>query len=312
MTNILLDCDPGHDDMVAIMVAAAREDLNLLGVTSVAGNQTGDRTFANAGKVLTLIRETELPLARGCDQPMVRALETAPNIHGKSGLDGADLPDSQVVAQRLHAVDFLEKTLAGAAEPVTLVPTGPLTNIGMLLRKNPGIVEKIERIVLMGGAVYESNVTPAAEFNIYVDPEAASLVFNAGPPVTMVGLDVTNRALLTMEDIDAIGALDGHVSRLVAPLLRFFAGAYRDNFGIAGAPLHDALAVMAVAVPEVLTTRRVRVDVETTGTFTRGRTVVDVHGVTGRSPNADVAFDLDVSAFKEMVFETMRAMDARE
>ncbi len=311
MKRILLDCDPGHDDMMAMMVASSHPDIELLGVTTVAGNQTGERTFANAGKVLTLMRETDTPLARGCDYPLTRELETAPNIHGVSGLDGADLPESTIVPREEHAVEFLEHTLMAAEEPVTVVPTGPLTNIALLLRKNPAVAEKIERIVLMGGAVYDSNVTPAAEFNIYVDPEAAEIVFGCGRPITMVGLDVTNRALFTVEEIDAIEDRGGRVSRIVAPLLRFFAAAYDENFGVAGAPLHDALAVMASVEPDILTTRRLRVEVETRGVFTRGRTVVDVYGVTGEEPNADVAFELDVNRFKAIILDSIREMDGR-
>ena len=312
MPKVLLDCDPGHDDMMAMMVAIAHPGIDLVGVTTVAGNQTGDRTFANAGKVLTLLRETGIPLARGCDQPMVRPLETAPNIHGTSGLDGADLPDSGVVARTEHAVEFLEAHLVGADKPLTLVPTGPLTNIGMLLRKNPRVAEKIDRIVLMGGGVYDSNVTPAAEFNIYVDPEAADIVFNCGRPITMVSLDVTNRAMLTMDDIAAIRDMKGRVSSVVAPLLRFFAGAYEENFAVAGAPLHDALAMMTAAEPDIITTRHLRVDVETAGIHTRGRTVVDVYGVTGRAPNAEVSFELDLDRFKKHIFDAIREMDGRQ
>lgn len=311
MPRVLLDCDPGHDDMMAMMVAIAHPGIELLGITTVAGNQTGDRTFANAGKVLTLLRETTVPLARGCDQPLVRALETAGNIHGTSGLDGADLPESAVTPQGAHAVEFLESVLTAADEPITLVPTGPLSNIAMLFRKTPALAEKIDRIVLMGGGVYDSNVTPAAEFNIYVDPEAADIVFNCGRPITMVGLDVTNRAMMTMEDIDSIGAFGGRVSRVVAPLLEFFAHAYLENFGVAGAPLHDALAMMAAAEPDILTTRHLRTDIETQGVHTRGRTVVDVYGVTGRTPNADVAFDLDLDRYKRGILDAIREMDGR-
>jgi inosine-uridine nucleoside N-ribohydrolase len=297
--------------MMAMIVALAHPDIDLLGITTVAGNQTGDRTFVNAGKVLTLLRESGVPLSRGCDQPLVRPLETAGNIHGTSGLDGADLPDSTITPRREHAVEFLEHVLTSAETPITLVPTGPLTNIGMLLRKNPAVAEKIDRIVLMGGGVYDSNVTPAAEFNIYVDPEAADLVFNCGRPITMVGLDVTNRAMMTMDDIDAIGAFGGRVSSVVSPLLKFFAHAYLENFGVAGAPLHDALAMMAAVEPDILTTRHLRTDVETGGVHTRGRTVVDVYGVTGRAPNADVAFDLDLERYKAVIFDSIKAMDAR-
>jgi inosine-uridine nucleoside N-ribohydrolase len=311
MPKILLDCDPGHDDMVAMVVAVTNPDIQLLGVSTVAGNQTGERTFRNAGKVLTLLHAHETPLARGCDQPMVRQLQIAADIHGSSGLDGAELPEPTVVPEPEHALEFLEETLRASPSPVILVPTGPLTNIGMLLRKSPSIAEKIERVVLMGGAVRESNVTPAAEFNIFVDPEAATVVFQAGVPITMVGLDVTKRAVLTEEEIDAVGDMGGEVSGIVAGLLRFYAGAYRERFGLDGAPLHDAVAVMAAADPEILQTRHLRVDVETAGIYTRGRTVVDLYGVTGRPPNADVAVDIDLQRFKSAIFDAVRSADRR-
>ena len=310
MKELLLDCDPGHDDMMAIMVALAHPEITLRGITTVAGNQTGEKTFANAGRVLTLCNAVEVPLARGYDAPILRPLTIAPDIHGVSGLDGADLPESIVKPCKEHAVEFLERTLMGASSPITLVPTGPLTNIAMLLRKRPEVTAHIDRICLMGGAVRESNVTPCAEFNIFVDPEAAHIVFESGVPITMVGLDVTNRAIVTLEDIDGITAQAGAVSGIVGPLLRFFASAYRQMFGIAGAPLHDALAMLAAVEPEVLTTRRLRVDVETVGTHTRGQTVTDLYGVTDAPPNADVALDLDIDRFKAVILESIAAMDA--
>ena len=311
MIDVLLDCDPGHDDMVAIMVALAHPQINLRGITTVAGNQTGEKTFANAGKVLTLCRAEGVPLARGADTPLVRPLTVAANIHGTSGLDGADLPESVVVPRREHAVDFLETMLMESPTPMTVVPTGPLTNIGMLLRKRPEVTRKIERICLMGGAVRDANFTPGAEFNIFVDPEAAEIVFDSGVPITMIGLDVSNRAMLTVEEIDSITARNGAASRIIGPLLRFFAQTYEDVFGIAGAPLHDALAMLAAVEPQVVTTRRLHVDVETTGTHTRGQTVVDVYGVTDKQPNADVALDLDLPRFKQVIFDTITAMDER-
>ncbi len=306
---ILIDCDPGHDDMVAIMVAVASPQVKLLGITTVAGNQIGEKTALNACKVATLVGRTDIPIARGCDAPMVRPLRTAPDIHGESGLDGAEIPDPEVKLQREHAVDFLERTLREAEQPVTLVPTGPLTNIGMLLRKAPDVASKIQRIVLMGGGIYDSNVTPAAEFNILVDPEAADIVFTSGVPITMVGLDVTNRAMLGSEDFDALERMGGRVSSIVAPLLRFFAGTYEAVFGFYGAPLHDALAVAAAFEPDIVTTKHWYVAVETAGRYTTGQTLADIYGVTGNNPNADVAMDLNLKRFKELVFETIRTLD---
>ena len=193
--KIILDCDPGHDDMMAIMLAAASENVDLVGVTTVAGNQTGDKTFRNACQVLTLIKE-DIPVARGSDKPLVRDLVTSPQFHGQTGLDGAHLPPVGIKPLTVHAADFIITTLEQSRKKMTLIPTGPLTNIALALIKAPRIKEKIERIVLMGGGMHDFNVTPAAEYNIYVDPEAARIVFGSGVPLTMVGLDVTNRAKL--------------------------------------------------------------------------------------------------------------------
>lgn len=308
---VIIDCDPGHDDMVAIMLACADPALHLLGVTTVAGNQTGEKTFANAQRTLTLIGRTDIPVARGADKPLLRKLTVAPEFHGQSGLDGADLPVSTMQPRDCHAVDLLEELLASSERPVTLIPTGPLTNIALLLLKNPAIGVKIERIVLMGGAVNDSNTTPAAEFNIYVDPEAAHIVFSSGLPLTMIGLDVTNKALISFEKITEIGAIGGPVTRVVAPLLEFFGGANREIFGIEGAPLHDALAVASVIDPAVVKTRMVNVVIETAGEYTRGRTVADLYGVTGRAPNVAVALQVDNPLFVEMIFRALRTLDQR-
>lgn len=309
MKKVIIDCDPGHDDMVAIMVAVASPELELLGVTTVAGNQTGEKTALNARRVLTLIGHTEIPVARGADQPLVRPLHVAEEIHGESGLDGADLPEAAVELQREGAIDFLRRRIREQEEQVTLIPLGPLTNIALLLAVEPEIAGRIERIVLMGGAIADANVTPAAEFNMYVDPEAAARVFSAGVPITMVGLDVTKRTRLTLDDLERLQAGNGRVSGVVSALLRFFAESYRRRFGFAAAPLHDALAVMSVIDPAIVSTKHVNVSVECGSELTRGRTVVDLHGTTGRAPNAEVAFDVDVARFRELFFTTMETLD---
>jgi pyrimidine-specific ribonucleoside hydrolase len=308
--KILIDCDPGHDDMMAIMLACAHPgELELLGVTTVAGNQTGEKTWLNARKTLTLIGRTDVPAARGADRPLVREPTVAPEIHGVSGLDGANLPEPATEGLPVHAVDFILDALHASPDPVTLVPTGPLTNIALALLKDPAVASDIERIVLMGGAVFDSNVTPAAEFNIYVDPEAAKIVFGCGRPITMVGLDVTNKALLTFDEIAEMGRWGGKVSGVVAPLLQFFAGANREFFGFDGAPLHDALAVAHLLRPGIIRTKFLNVEIETTGELTRGRTVADLYGVTGRRPNAEVALEVDREAFRELMFDAVRTLD---
>jgi pyrimidine-specific ribonucleoside hydrolase len=310
MKRIQIDCDPGHDDMMAIMLACASDELELAGVTTVAGNQTGEKTYKNALRTLTLIGHTDIPVARGADKPLLRALTVAPEIHGVSGLDGADLPEPSFKGIAESAPGFLVRTIMGSRGPLTLVPTGPLTNVALALLQEPRLAGKLERIVLMGGAVADSNISPAAEFNIYVDPEAAKIVFGSGIPIVMVGLDVTNKALLSFADIDEMASWKGRVSRVVAPLLRFFAQANRDIFGFAGAPLHDALAVAHLLRPEVIKTRGMNVEIETAGEFTRGRTVADVYGISGRAPNAEVALEVNLPLFKKMLFEAIRKLDA--
>ncbi len=309
MKKIILDCDPGHDDMIAIMLAATREEIELLGITTVAGNQTGEKTFQNALKVLTLINKKYIKVSRGFDKPILRELITAPKIHGVSGLDGANLPSPEVEPLKIHAVDFIIETLLKSEEKIYIVPTGPLTNIAISLIKEPKIKEKIEKIVLMGGAIYDSNITPSAEFNIYVDPEAAKIVFNSQVPIVMIGLDVTNKAQITFEDIEKIEKMNGKVSNVVAPLLRFFANANKEFFCFDGAPIHDALTIAYLVDESILTLRDYFVDIEIEGELTRGRTVVDTYGVLNKRPNASVAVNVDVIKFKKMIFDMLNKLD---
>jgi len=308
--KVHIDCDPGHDDMMAIMLALASPEIELLGISTVAGNQTGDKTYRNALRTLTLIGRKDIAVAMGAMRPLLRELTVAPMIHGVSGLDGADLPEPAFEGDRRHAVDLIIQDIMGSAEPVTLVPTGPLTNVALALLKEPRLAQAVSRIVLMGGAVHDSNISPAAEFNIFVDPEAAKIVFGCGAPVVMVGLDVTNKARLSFADIDEMESWKGKVSRVVAPLLRFFANTNKEVFGINGAPVHDALAVAYLVRPEVITTRRMNVEIETAGELTKGRTVADVYGISGRKPNADVALEVNQPLFKDMLFSAMRKLDA--
>lgn len=311
MKKVILDCDPGHDDAIAIMLACASEELEVLGITTVAGNQTGEKTLKNALKILTLIKE-DLPVAGGFDKPLLRELVTAPEIHGETGLDGAELPDPEVKPLKLHAVEFIIKTLIDAKDQIYLIATGPLTNIAVALMLMPKEAKtKIKRIVLMGGGVHDSNVTPAAEFNIYVDPEAAKIVFASGVPITMVGLDVTNKAVFTDEDIAALAKMGGRVSKVTAQLLRYYSEKVKKAVRVDGAPLHDPLAVAGVIAPDILETTLVHVDIETQGELTRGATVVDLRGVTSKKPNAEVALGLEVEKFKELVFEAIKKLDQR-
>jgi pyrimidine-specific ribonucleoside hydrolase len=246
-----------------------------------------------------------VPVAAGPDQPLVRPLETAPQVHGVSGLDGADLPEPASEPRPEGALEFLRATLAASPSPVTLIPVGPLTNIGLLLRTYPAIAEKIAHISLMGGAMGAGNWTPAAEFNIWVDPEAARIVFRSGLPITMHGLDVTHKALMGLPEADRLDAVGTRVGHVFADLLRFFTRFHVEKYGTADTPIHDAVAVAHVALPGLVTTRRYHVDVETTGEITRGRTVVDNRGQQGATPNVDVALDIDRAAFADLVIEAV-------
>lgn len=300
---VIMDCDPGHDDALAIALALARPELDVRGITTIGGNAPLAATTRNALRVLALLGRSDIPVAAGPAQPLVRPLETAPQVHGVSGLDGADLPEPEAEPRPEGALEFLRQTLLAAPEPVTLIPTGPLTNIGLLLRTHPEVAARIARISLMGGAMRAGNWTPAAEFNIWVDPEAARIVFRSGVPITMCGLEVTHKALFGWPEIARLDALGTRVGTVFADLLRFFVKFHLDKYGTADTPIHDAVAVAAVATPDMVGTRRYHVDVEVGGELTRGRTVVDDRGQlgTGLEPNVDVALDIDRAAFADLL-----------
>lgn len=302
---VILDCDPGHDDALAIALALARPELRVLGITTVGGNAPLRETTRNALRVLALLGRPDVPVAAGASQPLVRALETAPEVHGDSGLDGADLPEPLSEVRPEGALEFLRATLAASPEPVALIPTGPLTNVALLLRTYPEIARKIAHVCLMGGAMRAGNWTPAAEFNIWVDPEAARIVFRSGLPVTMCGLDVTHRALFGLPEIARMEALGTPAARVFADLLRFFTRFHLERYGTSDTPIHDAVAVAAVALPGLVTTQRYHVDVEVSGDITRGRTVVDDRGQPGQSPNVDVALDIDRAVFADLLIDAV-------
>jgi pyrimidine-specific ribonucleoside hydrolase len=302
---VLLDCDPGHDDALAITLALARPELEVLGITTVAGNVGLRETTRNALRVLALLGRPDVPVAAGAGAPLMRSLEIADDVHGESGLDGADLPEPRSEVRPEGALAFLRAALEAAPRPVTLIPTGPLTNIAQLLLAAQGLAPKIAHVCLMGGAVREGNWTPAAEFNIWVDPEAARIVFRSGLPITMVGLDVTHQALFRAADLERLEAVGTPASRVFADLLRFYARFHRERYGWDGSPIHDAVAVAHVAVPGLVRVEPYRVDVETTGELTRGRTVVDTRGVPGPEPNADVALALDRDRFADLLVEAV-------
>lgn len=303
--RIVLDCDPGHDDAVAILLAARAPGIQLEAITTVAGNQTVDKTAYNALRVCSLAGIHSVPIAKGMAQPLVRELVTAPSIHGSSGLDGPSLPEPTISLAPLHAVDLLIELLLASEGDLTLVATGPLTNIATAMRREPAIVPKIQQIVLLGGSIGLGNWTPAAEFNIYVDPEAAHIVFTCGRPVTMIGLDVTHTVLATPEIRARVRALETPVAHLVDDLLGFFAETYREVFGFAAPPLHDPCAVAHVVDPTLLRAQPMRVDIELRGELTTGRTVCDVHGITGRPTNARVGVGIDAPRFWDLLIDTL-------
>jgi inosine-uridine nucleoside N-ribohydrolase len=297
-TPILLDCDPGHDDAIALLLALASPEAELLGVTTVAGNQTLQKTTANALRVLELAGREEIPVAPGAERPLVREPFVAAYVHGETGLDGPDLPPPAGRPSERHAVDFLAERVEGA----TLVATAPLTNVALLLARHPRA--RPERIVLMGGAIAEGNVTPAAEFNIWADPEAAARVFASGLDVTMVGLDVTHRALLTPGHADRLRR-SGRVGRVVAELLDFYGVFHRDVYGFDGSPVHDAVALAHVIRPELLELELLNVEVDCESSLCRGRTVVDLWRRSGREPNARVAVGIDAERFLDLLLERL-------
>jgi purine nucleosidase/pyrimidine-specific ribonucleoside hydrolase len=301
---VLIDCDPGHDDAIALLLALASPEVELLGVTTVHGNQTLEKTTANALRVLELAGRSDIPVAAGAERPLVGPPAVAGEVHGESGLDGPELPDPTTAPVDAHAVDFLAERLLGAPEPVTLVPTGPLTNVALLLARHPRAAERIERIVLMGGAIAEGNVTPAAEFNIWVDPEAAARVFASGLDVTMIGLDVTHRALLTPAHAAALREA-GRIGAFVADLHGFYARFHADIYGWDGAPVHDALAVAHVIRGDLVHAERRNVEIDRASELCRGRTVVDLWRRTGRPENAWVGVDLDAGGFLGMLVERL-------
>jgi inosine-uridine nucleoside N-ribohydrolase len=303
---VLIDCDPGHDDAIALLLALASPELDVRGVTTVAGNTTLERTTANAIRVLEFVGRGDVPVAAGADRPLVREPYAAVYVHGESGLDGPALPPPRGAPSSLHAVDFLAERVLSSPRPVTLIPTGPLTNVAMLLAMRPETVERVERIVLMGGSIAEGNVTPAAEFNVWADPEAAARVLDSGIDVTMIGLDVTHQALVTAADAERLRAL-GRTGTMVAELLAFFSRFHAETYGFDGAPVHDAVAVAEVVRPGLVETLDLHVDVERGSELCRGRTVVDRWRRTGNAANARVGVGIDREAFVDLLTERLAA-----
>ncbi|WP_296474296.1 nucleoside hydrolase [Roseinatronobacter sp.] len=305
--KIIIDTDPGQDDAVAILLALASPELDLLGISCVAGNVPLALTAKNARIVCELAGRPDIKVYAGCDRPIARPLVTAEHVHGKTGLDGMELPDPTMDLQDQHSVDFIIETLRREASgSVTLVPIGPLTNIATAMERAPDIIPRIQEIVLMGGAYFEvGNITPTAEFNIFVDPEAAKIVFGAGVPLTVMPLDVTHKALTTRARVEAFRALPGRVGPAVASWTDFFERFDKEKYGSEGAPLHDPCTIAYLLKPDLFAGRHINVEIETDSDLTLGMTVADWWRVTKRPANAQFIGDLDADGFFALLIERL-------
>lgn len=309
MRKVIMDCDPGHDDAIALLLATRSDQIKILGVTTVAGNSELKHTTNNALRILNYSGVYDIPVYAGCEKPMMRPLYrlTGAIIHGEDGLGGPAIPAPTQKVEEKHAVDFIIDTLRKSDEKITLIPTGPLTNIAMAFIKAPDIKEKIEDIIIMGGAIYDpGNITSAAEFNIYVDPEAAKIVFNSGCPIHLNTLDISMKAVFYEEEILALGEKDNKVSKIVCELLKFFAGTHVGHFGFMACPIHDALCVGMMLDDTLITYEKTFCDVSVNDGLTLGETVADLWGITGNPPNMYISKAVDREKFVKMITEHMQ------
>lgn len=304
--KIILDCDPGHDDAIAMMLAWGNPNIDLLAVTTVVGNQTLEKVSRNALAVAEIAKMYGVPIAKGCDHPLVRDVENAPNIHGNSGMDGPVLPEPTMQFEEKHAVNLIiELIMSHPEKTITLVPTGGLTNIAMAARLEPRIIDRVKEVVLMGGGYHTGNWSAVAEFNIKIDPEAAHIVFNAGWKVTMVGLDLTHQALATPDIVERFAALNTKPGQFVVDLLKFFGKMYKQVQNFDAPPVHDACAVAYVIDPTLIEVQQVPVNIELTGTHTLGMTVADFR-YPPKPCNTWVAKKLDKARFWDLVVDAVR------
>lgn len=305
--KIIIDTDPGQDDAVAILLALASPELDVIGITAVAGNVPLKLTEKNALKICELAGRRDVKVFSGAIRPLVRPLVTAEHVHGKTGLDGPDLPEPTMTLQEQHAVDFIVETLMREElGTVTLCPLGPLTNVALALIREPKIAPRIKEIVLMGGGFFEGgNVTPAAEFNIYVDPHAADVVFRSGVPIVVMPLDVTHKALTTAKRVEAFRTMGSKVGDATAALLDFFERFDEEKYGTDGGPLHDPCVIAYLLKPELFKGRHCNVSIETASDLTMGMTVIDWWGVTDRAKNATVMRDIDADGFFALLTERL-------
>lgn len=305
-TPILYDCDPGHDDAIALVMAHRSPEIELLGVTTTCGNAELERTTANAIRVLDFLGATNVPVAAGCARPLARPLVLG-TADGPSGMDGSPyLPEPKRGPIAQHAVDFLAEKLAAAAEPMTVVATGPLTNIGLLVLKHPGVLPKIKELIWMGGVFYrKSEIITPTEFNAFCDPESLKIVLDSGVPITMVGLDVTMQVLIEAEQYEELGKIDTQLGKLVMDWLQFYEKLHRNSMGVGGA-MHDPLALALVIDPTLVRTKPVHIGVDLNGTYTFGATVADFWKERGEPDNARIAYEVDADRFFKLMFDLLR------
>jgi purine nucleosidase/pyrimidine-specific ribonucleoside hydrolase len=292
---------------MAILLAAAHPNIELLGITTVSGNGSLDKVTYNAQRICA-IAGIDVPVAQGANDPLAGKASAAPSIHGASALDGAELPEPHRELSPLPAVELIAELVRNSDRQVTLVPTGPMTNIAMFIQQYPDLLPKIDHISFMGGSVDRGNWTPYAEFNIWADPEAADVVLRSGLNITMTGLNISHTALATPQILDRISAINSHLATTVVDLLKFFANTYDEVFGMPNPPLHDPIAVAAVLDPTIMRTQYLPVSIELNGDLTRGATVVDVHGVTGREANVNVGLELDVERFWDLIIASVQRL----
>ena len=310
ITKIILDCDPGHDDAVAIMLAAGSPKIELLGITTESGNQTIEKTSRNALKVLQWIGRGDIPVYMGCKGPMVREKMTAADIHGETGLDGPAFPEITLKLQEKHAVQYIVETLMASDEPITMVTTGPMTNLGMAIRMEPAIVEKIDKIVLMGGSYQNGNVTPAAEFNIICDPEAAYVCFTCGRPVYMMGLDITRKVLCVPEVVERMKKIGNKASDLFVDLMAHFCRTQKEIFGFPGGPLHDPCTIVWLIAPDVIALKPMHTTIDISRGESYGRTNCDFFNYQKKPINSNVAVAVDVERYWDVIEEELRRYGA--
>ncbi|WP_278809878.1 ribosylpyrimidine nucleosidase [Obesumbacterium proteus] len=303
--KIILDCDPGHDDAIAIMLAARHPAIDLLGITIVAGNQTLNKTLVNGLNVCQKL-DINVPIHAGMPKPIMREQIVADNIHGESGLDGPIFAPLVRKAESKHAIQYIIDTLMNSDGDITLVPVGPLTNIAVAMRMQPAIFPKIREIVLMGGAYGTGNFTPSAEFNIYADPEAARVVFTSGVPLVMMGLDLTNQTTCTADVISRMKKVGGPAGELFSDIMSFTLKTQYENYGLAGGPVHDATCIGYLINPDAFKMQDMYVEIDVNNGPCYGRTVCDELGVTGKQPNTKVGMTIDTKWFWDLVEECVR------